>query len=328
MEDILQEFLSQLTDEQKTQFYAMFTNEEGDVVVDENSLVQGIDELSNIFDDPALIERAQSLKQAALDEQNRQANVEIFSDAISTGVETLKSLDDLRDARRQISESQADLNASQKPAQVQDARRVGQLPAEVRRRLQAISPAGISAQTEGARADIAQNYRADINNAAIAAGGQAGGFQSNAQLASQNRLRGALSLQNMQDQIRAQRTGELDRAMGMQMQENQAADFQDRFRFDRGLSQYNLEQEQAGRALASGRLNRRFALTNLGRNLGNYLGRAMDYGSQNPSGFGKMNTNQLSKSMIDFSDPASLVNYDPRNPNFYNTTQSNMRFTA
>ncbi len=118
-----------------------------------------------------------------------------------------------------------------------------------------------------AQLQILDQYLSDINNAKVASSGQAGAYGSLAQVAANRRNRSALDLVPLADQIKAREQGRYDSLLGKRMYETQNNfDNQSQF-YGTDLDQYNKDSQTAGNLSATGRVNYRNSLANLGQSI-------------------------------------------------------------
>lgn len=122
------------------------------------------------------------------------------------------------------------------------------------------------------RAEIQDQYQADLANAKTAATGQAGAFGSYAQLAADRRNRAALNLAPIQDQIRAREQQNYQNLLGQQMGETQQRFQNQADLYGQDLGQYNMDQQAIAGLGSQGRSNLRNSLYNLGGQVGNFAG--------------------------------------------------------
>lgn len=119
-------------------------------------------------------------------------------------------------------------------------------------------------QLAPAQQAILDQYLSDLNQAKTASTGQAGAYGALGQVASIRRGRGIQQLAPMADSIRAREQARLDNLIGMKLNENQAIQQSQSQFYPQDLYQHRFDQQQAGSLGATGRLNMRNSLANLG----------------------------------------------------------------
>ena len=121
-------------------------------------------------------------------------------------------------------------------------------------------------------AQISDQFLADTQNAKTASGGQMGAFGSYMQLAANRRNRAAMQLAPIQDEIRRGQESRFDNLLGMRMGESQQMFRNQAFLYPHDLNQFNNEQQAAAHLGATGRLNFRDSLYNMGGQIAGAVG--------------------------------------------------------
>lgn len=126
---------------------------------------------------------------------------------------------------------------------------------------------GVSQAIAPAQAEIADQYRADLQNAKTASTGQAGAFGSYAQSAANRRNRASLNLVPLGNEVKQQNVNNYNHLLGLRQQETQNQFNNQVATYPYDLQQYQLEQQMAGHLQGQGYQNLRNSLPNLGGGL-------------------------------------------------------------
>jgi len=191
------------------------------------------------------------------------------SGEIAQGLNVLLAGSDILTSAQQIAQSKNQLSKTRRPSKPAIPQRDQYLQQALRGAQE--GDYGVSQTIAPARAEIQDNYQADIQNAKTAATGQAGAFGSYAQVASNRRNQAALGLGELSNRVRQQNRGMYNDLVGMRMNETQNQfDNQARY-YPTELNQYNNEIQAAGQLGSTGRANMRDSLANLGQ-IGSQVG--------------------------------------------------------
>jgi hypothetical protein len=208
--------------------------------------------------------KAQTLKLAEGTEAAR------ITDKLATGINLVLAGSDVANSVAQIRASQSAGSKSRKPSRPAIHQRDQYLQNALRSAEEStFDAARAMAPVE---AQIQDTYLADVQNAKTAATGQAGSFGAYRQLASNRRNRAALNLAPIQDDIKAREQSRYDNLLGMRMGETQQMFQNQASLYGQDLDQYNQEQKAIAGLGATGRMNLRDSLYNLGGQAASTIG--------------------------------------------------------
>jgi hypothetical protein len=179
--------------------------------------------------------------------------------ALSSSLELVSKIGDGLIGKDQISESKASLDSLETPSKAKPFKRSENLQGAIRDVMSKSTTQGVDSRTAGLRQDILDRYNTDINTAKVASTGQAGSFGSYSQAASNNKLRGAVALNDAKTRLRDLDRNERRNLISQEIAENQAANVSERERARLDYTKYRDAANAAGRGLAAGRVNSRNA---------------------------------------------------------------------
>lgn len=163
---------------------------------------------------------------------------------------------DMKIANSQINEAKAAIDNIAPPTGVRNFNRSALLEDQIRETRQSATPQALANRTAGMASDIEQNYYKDLNNAAIASGGQAGAYGANSQVAARNRFRNALELQKLRAQLQDQSQRNLNYLAGQDIAQNRAIDVNNRARAEWDYRRFKDESTAAAELMRAGNINR------------------------------------------------------------------------
>jgi hypothetical protein len=232
------------------------------------------------------------------------------------------AISDLAIAGAQIAEGEASSNVP-KPTAPPRYRLDPAISSQINRSFQGINPAAINTQLAPVQQEIQDAYQADINNAKLASGGQAGSFGALGQAAVNRRMRNAGQLGSLRQQIRESGMRNIDNALRNRLGERQMQQARDMSVYNTNLNQYNAEQQAAGALEQAGRINKRSSVNNLMGSLMPLADKAIDskaignlskrlFGGSNSSGIKDSGVNDsIRNDIYDFdADDSSLMKYN------------------
>jgi hypothetical protein len=168
-------------------------------VGEEGNLPQ--DMLSEAISD---MESLQGMLSGMEDVATTKAKKEQIAKSISDVGNIILGARDLATGNRQIRESEASQEAIEPFTPQRRFQRSSELARRIRETRQEGSEAGLDAQVAGVREAIENQFQQDVNNAAVASAGQSGAYQALAQVASRNRIRNLLNLNQQKAGLRDQ----------------------------------------------------------------------------------------------------------------------------
>jgi hypothetical protein len=202
----------------------------------------------------------------------KEAETGRVSEKIATGINLILAGSDVANSIKQIQASKSAARKSRRPGRPAIPQRDLYLQQALR------SAQEGTMDTERAiapvRAEIQDQYLNDIQAAKTASAGQAGAYGAYRQLAANRRNRAALELAPIQDSIRSREQQRYDNLLGMRQAETQQMFNNAAALYASDLDQYNNEQNAAAQLGATGRLNLRGSLYNLGSQVASHAGNA------------------------------------------------------
>lgn len=212
-----------------------------------------------ILSSPDFKERTLKLAQDA--QSNKTFN------KISEGLNLLLAGSDVANSINQIAQSKQMASKNKRPSAPAIPQRDQYLQQALRQAQD--GNYGVSQTLAPVQAEIADQYRADLQNAKTASTGQAGAFGSYAQLAANRRSRAALNLAPIANDVRMQNQQVYNDLLGKRQQETQNIFENSMASYPYDLQQYQLDQSAAAHLNQTGNENLRQSLTNLGTAVAN-----------------------------------------------------------
>ena len=264
-------------------FFVQFTPE-----IDEDSLQEIKDELDKLKEKgepvpPELSAKAllMSTKQLLSSPDFKDRTLKIAQDAekdknfnkIAEGFNLLLAGTDVINSINQIAQSQQMAAENVKPASPATPQRDQYLQRALRKAEE--GNFGVSQTLAPAQAEIADQYRADLQNAKTASTGQAGAFGSYAQLAANRRNRAALGLAPIANEVRMQNQAMYNDLLGKRQQETQNMFENSMATYPYDLQQYQIDQQAAANLNRVGNENLRRSLSQFGTSVADPIAEMM-----------------------------------------------------